>query len=161
MLRSTLAVFCLGLLAVLSVAPAGAQQIRVEREPSGLFREMRPGQSPTRPREGMPLELAKATLQVPARLGTMFGVQFKIEGVPAGQTVTLRAVWRPPVPLHDPKTGREYPRIDDEFVVKPGVGTVRAYSLDNEWELVPGKWTVDILHGERRLFGETFTVLAR
>ena len=145
---------------------AEAQQLRIERHPSGLFRTQIAGVEKTGP--GLPqgrgvenarMTLTQATLRIPARLGTLFGVEFKIVSLPAGQAVALHEVWHPPAPgLHDPKTGKDYREIYDDFLGTAGVNIVRAYSFDNDWETVPGDWTIEVWDGQRLILSETFTV---
>ena len=101
--------------------------------------------------------LDRETDVVPARLNVHFGINFRIEGTPEDGYTTIIARFTHP-PLTNPKTGETVTVEDNEQMVmfkRPShVGWIFAYP----WEVVPGKWKIEILHEDRVLVEKEFTV---
>ena len=101
----------------------------------------------------------ESSRQVPARVGIQFGVRYHIAGAQNGQPATVRTRWLVPAPgMRNPVSG-EVTRTDDanESVI---IGTDRlaGYRFGKPWEIVPGKWTLELWADDRRLASVTFTV---
>ncbi|NIR31304.1 MAG: DUF3859 domain-containing protein [Gammaproteobacteria bacterium] len=97
--------------------------------------------------------------QIPAEVGTAFGLKYIVEGEPEGEKVTLTVVQTfPPQGVTHPDTSettheqryRRYARVGEE--------TFDGYILSKPWEVVPGRWTIQILHEERLLIEKKFIV---
>lgn len=104
-------------------------------------------------------KLVEATDKIPARVGVEFGFEYKLDGAPDGAEVTLRYVNVYPAPgLADP--GSAKPVLSDTFERKKKIGAVNylGYGFENDWELVPGTWTMEIWSGDHKLASESFTV---
>jgi hypothetical protein len=97
---------------------------------------------------------------VPARVGTRFGIEFRVDGAPAGEGVTLYlALTFPPQGLRNPNTGAMLHGTRIAFPdVKIGALSLLGYGFDNAWEIVPGVWTEQIWYKDRMLTERTFTV---
>jgi hypothetical protein len=94
-----------------------------------------------------------------ARKGLNFGFEYRLVGSPKGAKVTIRKVTIFPAPgLHDPKTVTLFVR--DEYIESNviGVPVLKAYRLDNDWEVVPGVWVQQIWFGEQKLAEQKFTL---
>jgi hypothetical protein len=160
------------LLVVVALAVLGgraeAQQPRIDGADLiefGLYESKRTGDKPD---AGTPsgsthivAEVAfyEATNRVPARLGTRFGIRYRIVGEPAGAQVPIRVVWRLPAPgLRNPTSGNVYRESVSDFAVPIGQAWMRGYGFDSNWELVPGDWTLELWSGARKLLTKTFTV---
>ena len=101
--------------------------------------------------------LLKATTLIPARVGTRFGFRYTVQGKPAKAPIALTMIGEHP-PLKNPKTGKIETR--DEYNLQSWIGpTYTSYSLDEEWECVPGKWKFEIWHKGKLLCQQTFTVV--
>jgi hypothetical protein len=98
--------------------------------------------------------------EVPAKVGTRFGIEFRVDGEPLGEPVTLyMALSFPPQGLRNPNTGAMLHGTRIAFPnVKIGAPTVLGYGFDNAWEIVPGTWTEQIWYRDRMLAERTFTV---
>ena len=102
----------------------------------------------------------KVTTQVEAKTPTVIGVELTIVGAPRRAKVPLKMVWRYPAPgLVNPdsqvaKTSDEYP--DTQLV---GVTFPVFWGLTQDWHLVPGIWTLEVWHGERKLVAQEFQVV--
>jgi hypothetical protein len=99
------------------------------------------------------------TTTIPAELGLLFGVRYRVVGAPVGATAQLRRVWTPPAPgLRSPTIAEPIDRIERPFSVPIGEPKLASYRFDDEWELVPGLWRVELWDGERLLLSSEFTV---
>jgi hypothetical protein len=97
---------------------------------------------------------------VPGTVGTQFGIEFRIDGAPAGDGVTLYlALTFPPQGMRNPNTGETMHDARIAFPnVKIGALSVLGYGFDNGWETVPGVWTEQIWYQNRVLAERSFTV---
>ncbi len=97
---------------------------------------------------------------VAGKAGTQFGVEFRLEGTPAGDGVTLHAVFTfPPQGIRNPNTGDMMHVAKIAFPnMKIGALCLIGYGFDNGWEIVPGVWTEQIWYQNRMLAERSFTV---
>jgi hypothetical protein len=102
----------------------------------------------------------ETTQTVPARLGVQFGFRFLILGEPAGAQATLHVVAVfPPPGLHDAEHKMQFAQSAyDRGDAIGSVGYV-AYSLDHDWELVPGAWSMQIWSDGHLLGEQKFNVV--
>jgi hypothetical protein len=98
--------------------------------------------------------------EVAGQVGTQFGVEFRIDGNPAGEGVTLHLVVKfPPQGIRNPNTGDMMHTANIAFPnLKIGALCLLGYGFDNAWEIVPGVWTAQIWYQDRLLAERTFTV---
>lgn len=94
------------------------------------------------------------------KVGTQFGVEFRIDGEPSEDSVTLYlTLMFPPQGMHNPNTGRTMHTAKITFPnMKIGARCVVGYGFDNEWEIVPGVWTEQIWYQDHMLAQRSFTV---
>ena len=104
-------------------------------------------------------ELVQSTTTIEASIGTTFGIFVKLLGEPEGAVVTSHFRCIHPK-LTDPVSGHS--GETDEWESPRPIGTPRyvSYTFDHEWELVPGKWTIQVLDGGKVLAEKTFDVIA-
>jgi hypothetical protein len=97
---------------------------------------------------------------VAGKVGTQFGIEFRIDGAPAGDGVTLHLELNfPPEGIHNPNTGAMLHTAKVAFPnMKVGALSLLGYGFDNAWEIVPGAWTAQIWYQDRLLTERTFTV---
>ena len=100
------------------------------------------------------------TPDVADKVGTQFGIEFRIDGAPAGDGVTLHLVLAfPPQGIRNPNTGDMMHAANIAFPnMKIGVLCVLGYGFDSAWEIVPGVWTEQIWYQDHMLAERTFTV---
>lgn len=107
------------------------------------------------------VRMTKKTRTIPLRKGVNFGFQYQAVGTPIGQRATLHFVVIYP-PLGLTKPGASSPLARDEYDQKVRIGvedSFDGYNLDNDWELVPGDWTLEIWSGSTKLASENFTLV--
>jgi hypothetical protein len=94
------------------------------------------------------------------KVGTQFGVEFRLDGAPRGEDVTLYlALIFPPEGIRNPNTGEVMHSAKIAFPnTKIGARCIVGYGFDNEWEIVPGLWTMQIWYRDEMLAGQSFTV---
>ena len=101
--------------------------------------------------------LVQATTNIPARIGTRFGFRYTIHGTPSNAPIVLTMVGEHP-PLKDPRTGKAQRR--DAYELQSWIGqTYTSYSLDKEWELIPGRWKFEVWHKGKKLCEQSFKVV--
>ncbi len=93
--------------------------------------------------------------------GINFGFQYEAVGSPRGEKTTLHfVVIYPPPGLTKPGSSSPIPRDEYDQKVRIGVkGSYDGYELDNDWEMVPGDWTLQIWSGPNKLASETFSLV--
>ena len=103
--------------------------------------------------------LAVSTHTVPAQRGVTFGFKYRVIGSSAGNEVELTKITTfPPPGLRPP--GASGPVTKTERTLRNKVGETRftSYVLSNDYEVVPGVWTIELWAGGRRLASESFTL---
>lgn len=104
-------------------------------------------------------KMIKTTTKIPMKLGTVFGVFYNLKGKPEGTEVKLRRVTTfPKQGLNNPKTGKT--NYKDEFYLNKIImnNSMTGYGFDNEWEMVPGTWTLQLWDGDNKILEQSFTV---
>jgi hypothetical protein len=105
------------------------------------------------------IRLDQATTTIPALVGMTFGLRFKVVGSPERAPVVLKTVVRfPKEGVTNPATGKKFLSAEFEASALVGETTWEAYTLDYEWEVVTGPWTMEIWHGGRKIAEKTFMV---
>ncbi len=97
---------------------------------------------------------------VAGKVGTQFGIEFRIDGTPPGDGVTLYLVLAfPPQGMRNPNTGEMMHAANIAFPnMKIGALCLIGYSFDNAWEIVPGVWKQQIWYQNRLLAERSFVV---
>jgi hypothetical protein len=97
---------------------------------------------------------------IPAQIGTTFGFRYKLIGKPYDAPVDLRKVVIFPPPGIIPSRSAK-PIAQDEFTLHTRIGqtSYASYTLEDSFELVPGNWTIEIWHGNRKLATQSFKVI--
>jgi hypothetical protein len=100
---------------------------------------------------------------VAGKVGTQFGIEFRIDGTPPGDGVTLHLVLAfPPQGIRNPNTGETMHAANIAFPnMKIGALCLLGYGFDNASEIVPGVWKQQIWYQNRMLAERTFTVEKR
>lgn len=97
---------------------------------------------------------------VPARKGVNFGFEYRLTGVVRGLPVPIRhVVVFPEGGLRDPKDAKVVARRQYFFDATVGNLYLRGYDLKEDWELVPGIWTLQVWYFEKKLAEKTFTLI--
>lgn len=107
------------------------------------------------------LQRLAATEVVPARLCLSFGIEYVVTGRPSAAPVAIRMVTRFPAPGLD-QPGGQARKLQEVYDLQLAIGRIhfRSYTFDEVWELVPGVWTFEFWHEDRKLAEQTFTVIA-
>jgi len=98
-----------------------------------------------------------ATTRVAAKLGSSFGVRIKVESVVPQERVSLRFLWKfPEVGLVNPNTSLRHFAEESRAVCTAGESCLKGWFLSEEWELVPGTWTLEAWLGDRLVATQSF-----
>jgi hypothetical protein len=105
-------------------------------------------------------QLVQATREVPAKPGVRFGFRFAVVGEPKGTTVNVKKVIIFPAGgLQSPASKEPLTRSERTITRElDGEALYTGYSFDDPWELVPGTWTIELWHGDRKLTSQSFKV---
>lgn len=104
------------------------------------------------------MRLATQTRTVPAAKGTSFGYRFVVAGSPAGVIAPLHMVTTFPASMTNPATHQSSTRSESDIGVSIGAIGYAGYSMDDDWEVLPGVWTFQIWSQGRKLAEQSFTV---
>ena len=99
----------------------------------------------------------KVGTQVELRKGTIIGAEVLIVGAPRRGKVPLKVVWRYPEPgLTSPQT--KATATADEYSDTQLIGEKFPvfWGLTQDWQLVPGTWTLELWHGDNKLATQQF-----
>jgi hypothetical protein len=106
------------------------------------------------------MQLVERTERIPAAVGVSLGVNFDIVGQPNGTPVTIRFITRfPPPGLRDPKTGTVHQMSVNDRQFRIGDFSFRSYSFDEEWEIVPGVWSLEFWYEGKMIAAQKFEVV--
>ncbi|HEY0781269.1 MAG TPA: DUF3859 domain-containing protein [Thermoanaerobaculia bacterium] len=94
---------------------------------------------------------------VQARLGTSMGIEVQVKGAPLGSIVTLRTRVTHP-PLTNPATRRTTTRDEWTTEMNALIPRYAGWAFAEPWELVPGRWTIELLQGDRTIASQDFEV---
>jgi hypothetical protein len=103
--------------------------------------------------------LIESTTNVPARIGTSFGFRVKFHGITPNEVVPCAAKCLHPK-LTDPSSGRSSEVDQWDTSGSAGQDGYIGYTLDNDWELVPGRWTLQVFQDSQLVLEKTFNVEA-
>ena len=105
------------------------------------------------------IRFIERTTKIPATRNLTFGFQYLIKGRPQGKKIKIRKTTIfPSSGLENPKTGKTGYKNEVELTAKIGEKVCEGYRFDEEWEMVPGNWTIQIWYGDRKLAEENFNV---
>jgi hypothetical protein len=103
--------------------------------------------------------LAQKTTQIPAKLGVRFGLRYRLVGAPADEVVEIKKITRfPPEGMRNPNTRETTFRNELMLSRRIGAESYTGYGFDQDFELVPGVWTIELWSGDRKLASQSFTV---
>lgn len=106
------------------------------------------------------LELLEGTTTIPALRGVRFGFEFKAVGQ-SNVKVRLKFVILVPEPgIQRDGTTEHVVRGEFFQYVEVGEPSYFGYKFDYPWEIVVGKWTLEIWDGNRRLTSHDFDISA-
>ena len=104
------------------------------------------------------MRLAAQTRTIPGAKGISFGYRFVLVGSPAGAIAPLHVVTIFPAAMTNPATHQSSTRSEGDIGLSIGAIGYAGYSIDNDWEVLPGVWTFQIWFQGRKLAEQSFTV---
>lgn len=105
--------------------------------------------------------LVTPTTTIPAKVGVSFGFRYRIVGAPAGAHVAITKVTRYPAPgARPPGSTKPLLSSSSTLIRQVSVPTFSAYSIEEPWEVLPGKWVFEFWFGNQKLCAQEFTFVA-
>jgi hypothetical protein len=101
--------------------------------------------------------LIAKTNEVPATIGTTFGFQFVLKGMPAGGVAAVDVIVEHPT-FKIP--GGEVTKTRDSVPCSYKIGETAGYTytFDHDWEAVTGTWKIQVWQGGNMLAAKDFIV---
>jgi hypothetical protein len=103
-------------------------------------------------------KLLKQTPTITATVGTSFGIRVKITGESQDEIITCSFRWIRPK-LTDPSSGKTTDRDEWQSQTRIGHARYAGYTFDEPWELVPGKWTLQVIYDSKVVAEKIFEVV--
>jgi hypothetical protein len=105
------------------------------------------------------LAFSRAPDVISARVGTVFGVEWRPTGRASDSSATLKIRWLYPAPgLPHPVTRARRTSDEFDYAVTPGTREITVIELNSEAMLLAGKWTLEIGDATRVLARYEFTL---
>jgi hypothetical protein len=103
------------------------------------------------------MKLLRSTNRVPRIRGTTFGYLFVVEGTKAGSKLNATVtVIHPPIQRPGGASATEQDSWAQTIIV--GSPSAAAWHFDEEWEMVPGQWTIKVTSGPWLLAEKSFVI---
>jgi hypothetical protein len=103
--------------------------------------------------------LVNETTDIPATLGTRFGIRFVVNGSPSGDVVYItKVVILPKEGLEIPNEENRIFKYERKMKTKIGFYEFTGYTFDNIWETIPGKWSIQLWYDGKKLAEKQFSV---
>lgn len=102
-------------------------------------------------------KLIKTTNQIKSEVGSIFGVMFKITGLPERRKIQFREVMKFPE-MTDPDSGITQSYYESTKFFKNEMSRFKGFTFEYDWELVKGDWTYQIYYQDTLLAEQTFIV---
>lgn len=108
------------------------------------------------------IQRLQTTTTVQARLGVSFGFEFALAGADSSPEAPVTMVIRlPRAGLRNPASNTVLTR--EEWQPEPrraGEAVLVGYTLEHTWEVVPGLWTFEIWHNQRKIGEQSFCLVS-
>ena len=148
---ATLALLCLA--ACLGEASAqGGKVDRIDIVETGIYRadtaliEHAPATATGQRNILSDTRLIASTTRVEAKVGLHFGMRYRVVGRPTNATIKLTSITQyPGAGLKKPGTETLQTRGEHSLFATIGAINYRGYVFEQDWELVPGAWTLRAL----------------
>jgi hypothetical protein len=98
--------------------------------------------------------LIKKTDTIYAKIGTSFGVQYILDSQ-IDKSIQLRQVWTFPNKMVNDK-GKVFNNVDYTIKRPTNVSVGANYTIENDYELIKGKWIFQIYNGKKKLYQKEF-----
>jgi len=99
------------------------------------------------------------TSEVPATLGSAFGIRYRIEGIPKGQTIVVEEIIRHPPMTRPDGTVVTEERTRNQVTSESGsVDQKFFYRLGQPFEVVSGDWSLAVAVNGATMIDQHFTV---
>lgn len=101
-------------------------------------------------------KVTKATDSVPAKLNTVFGLAFKVNG-PDTYDLKYTIEWVYPVPM-DEGDGKLYGGVRTNLSMATNKDNDAFFTFTQPYQLIKGKWKLRIYFGDKKVYAQTFIV---
>jgi hypothetical protein len=111
--------------------------------------------------QGGEVALVKRTTEIPLENGIVFGFDWEADGLPG---MPIKIIWRVKHPQTVKPDGTVSMGFDEELRVEPKEGRIKkrtdCYILGEDWEMLPGEWSLSVVYEGRVLCEKVFHIAA-
>ena len=99
--------------------------------------------------------LIKQTARIPAKIGSDFGINYKLSGNKK-DTVQLEIEWVFPQEMVNPAQNIKYKSIRYPIDLPCDAANGSTYSLDNDFEVIKGDWLLNVYYNNQIIYIKKF-----
>jgi len=111
--------------------------------------------------EGVKVTLVKKTTDIPLKKGVIFGIEWEAQGLP---DIPIKIAMRVKHPQTTKPDGTVSTGFDEMLPFSPKKGRIKKrgdyYGLSEDWEMLPGEWSLSMVYEGKVLCEEVFRVIA-
>jgi TonB family protein len=105
-------------------------------------------------------QMIRSTNQIPALLGTGFGIGYAIDSPDPNEVATVRTVWKfPPQGLTNPATGKSATFLERQAQCRVNRDCFTGRHFSEPWELIEGTWEVELWLSDKLAIQQKFIVV--
>jgi hypothetical protein len=119
-----------------------------------------PGTATGFTREVTNFKIVRQAETIVAKLGTRFGIRYRIDGVPRNQVLKVKCITRFPAGGVTNVKGQKVEADEYDCAEKSGEVTWRSYTFEEPWELIAGDWNLEFWYGGKKIGEKRFAVVA-
>jgi hypothetical protein len=93
---------------------------------------------------------------IPASMGYRFGVHFEIKS-PIDTALSIERIWTFPKIISD-HSGNKYEQVKRTLFINTNDPTYTTYFFEEEYEIVPGEWKLQMFHNNKLLYEKRFII---
>jgi len=113
--------------------------------------------------KGGGVAFVKSTTEIPLKKGITFGIEWEAEGFP--DKMPIEIIWRVKHPRTTKPDGTVSAGFDETLRFRPKEGKIErsidCYILTEDWEMLPGEWSLSVVYEGKVLCEKVFHVLGQ
>lgn len=100
------------------------------------------------------LNIIEVTDTIKLHKGVQFGIEYILES-PSTKLITLKTIWTYPSIMTN-NLGKKFSKVDYEIEKYSNQYTYSNYTLEEPYEMLPGRWNIQIIYNDNLLLNKNF-----